>query len=87
MFAFGDTRFNLAPSGESRSVEGLWVSGSFFPVLGIRPELGRLFTAEEDRPGCGYFGAVIGHALWQRQFGSRADVVGQTLRVDGEIVP
>ena len=87
LFAFGDTRFNLAPTGEIRPVEGLWVSGSFFPVLGITPELGRLFTAEEDRPGCGYFGAVISHALWQRQFGGRADVIGQTLHVDGEIVP
>ena len=87
VFAFGDTRFNLAPSGEIRYVEGLWVSGSFFPVLGVRPELGRLFTEADDRPGCGYFGAVISHALWQRQFGGRADVIGQTLHVGDEIVP
>jgi len=87
VFAFGDTRFNLAPRGEVRSAEGLWVSGSFFPVLGVQPELGRLFTEDEDRPGCGYFGAVISHALWQRQFGGRADAIGQPLHVDDETVP
>jgi predicted permease len=87
VFAFGDTRFNLAPRGEVRYVEGLWVSGSFFPVLGVQPELGRLFTEADDRPGCGYFGAVISHALWKRQFGGRADVIGQTLHIDDDLVP
>jgi len=87
VFAFGDTRFNLAPRGQIRYVEGLWVSGSFFPVLGIEPILGRLFTPADDRPGCGYFGAVISHALWQREFGGRADVVGQMLHVGTERVP
>ena len=35
LFAFADTRFNLAPQGEVRYVEGLYVSGEFFPVLGV----------------------------------------------------
>jgi len=87
MFAFGDTRFNLAPQGEVRYVEGLWVSGSFFPVLGVRPLLGRVFTPEDDRPGCGYFGVVISHSLWQREYGGRSDVLGQRLSVGPEQVP
>jgi putative ABC transport system permease protein len=87
VFAFGDTRFNLAPTGEVRYVEGLWVSGGFFQALGIRPAVGRLFTREEDRPGCGYFGAVISHGLWQRDFSGRADVVGQILSVGEQRVP
>jgi predicted permease len=85
--AFGDTRFNLAPSGEVRYVEGLWVSGSFFETLGIGPILGRLLSRGDDRPGCGYPGAVISHALWQRDFGGRADVVGQTLSLGSDRVP
>jgi predicted permease len=86
-FAFGDTRFNLAPTGEIRYVEGLWVSGSFFPVLGVRPALGRLFEPDDDRPGCGYFGAVISHQLWQRQFGGRPDAIGAMLHIGRENVP
>lgn len=77
MLAFGDTRFNLSPQGEVRYVDGLYVSGSFFETLGVQPLLGRFIDAGDDRPGCGAPVAVISHALWQREFGGRADVVGQ----------
>jgi predicted permease len=87
MLAFGDTRFNLAPSGEVRYVEGLWVSGSFFETLGVRPAVGRLIAISDDRPGCGFPGAVISHALWQRDFGGRADIVGQTIPFGANRVP
>jgi putative ABC transport system permease protein len=87
VFAFGDTRFNLAPRGEVRYVEGLWVSGSFFEALGVHPVAGRLFTRADDRPGCGYFGAVISHSLWQREFAGRLDVIGQVFNVGEERVP
>lgn len=79
MLAFGDTRFNLATTGEVRYVEGLWVSGSFFSTLRVAPEVGRLFVPEDDTPGCGLPGAVISYALWQREFGGRADVLDQTI--------
>ena len=52
LFAFADTRFNLAPHGEVRYVEGLYVSGDFFPVLGIVPALGRPLARGDNRPGC-----------------------------------
>ena len=87
MFAFGDTRFNLATTGEVRNVEGVWVSGSYFDVLGIAPALGRLIGPDDDRPGCGFPGAVISHALWQREFGGRADVLSQTIPFDQTRVP
>jgi predicted permease len=87
VFAFADTRFNLAPRGEIRYVEGLWVSGEFFSILGVSPVAGRLFTRADDRPGCGFSGAVISHALWQREFGGRPDVVGRMLHVGAERVP
>jgi hypothetical protein len=70
IFAYGDTRFNLSPNGEIRSAEGMWVSGSMFPVLGVRPFIGRLISSEDDRPGCGFPGVVISHGFWQREFGS-----------------
>jgi predicted permease len=81
LFAFADTRFNLAPQGEVHYVEGLFVSGGFFPVLGVEAALGRTLTAADDRPGCSSPGAVISHALWQSRFEGRADILTQTLRL------
>jgi predicted permease len=87
LLAFGDTRFNLAPQGEVRYVEGLWVSGSFFETLGVRPALGRLIAAADDYPGCRLTGAVISHWLWQREFGGRQDILDQTIPFAGARVP
>jgi len=81
MFAFADTRVNLAPQGEVRYVEALYVSGSFFQVLGVRALVGRTIEPSDDRPGCDSWPAVISHALWQREFGGRPDILGQTLAI------
>jgi predicted permease len=78
---------NLATEGELRDAEGLWVSGSFFSALGVRAELGRLLTAADDRPGCGWPGAVISHAFWQREFGGDNRVLARFLPIDGHSVP
>jgi predicted permease len=58
------------------------VTAGFFTVLGLAPVLGRNFTAEEDRPNAART-VIIGHDLWQRQFGGRADALGQVLQLDG----
>src|ERR1041385_5694561 len=50
--AWGSDQFNMAQGGEVHYANGLWVSGDFFNVLGVRPELGRLFTAADDQRGC-----------------------------------
>jgi predicted permease len=69
--------------GDRRAI-GRFVSGNFFDVLGLSPAAGRLFTADADRaPGSeGAAVAVIGHGLWQREFGGRPDVAGRTLTVE-----
>ncbi|MGH9672410.1 MAG: ABC transporter permease [Bryobacteraceae bacterium] len=85
--AWGDTGVNLAPRGEVRSAEGLWVSGRFFPLLGVRPAVGRLFTPEDDRRGCGNPGVVISHSFWQREFGGSPDVLSKTLAVGEQNAP
>jgi len=87
MIAFGDTRFNLAPKGEVRYVDGLWVSGNFFETLGVTPAIGRLIGPADDTKGCGAGVAVISYALWQNRFGGRADILGQTLPNGGTTVP
>ncbi|HEX6730433.1 MAG TPA: ABC transporter permease, partial [Pyrinomonadaceae bacterium] len=77
--AWGVGNFNLAQGGEVRLARGLWVSGDFFNVLGVRPELGRLFVAADDQRGCNAPGVVISHPFWQREFGAAQDVVGRKL--------
>lgn len=59
------------------------VTDGFFRTLGVKPMLGRDFRPGEDRPG-GAKIAILTYGAWQRRFGSRADVVGQSMTLDGE---
>jgi putative ABC transport system permease protein len=67
--AWRDTGFSRDSGGDARFAKGLWVSGNFFRVLGVRPIQGRVFTAEDDRHGCGLPGAVISYGFWQQEYG------------------
>ncbi len=87
MAAWGTAGFNLAPRGEAHNVEGLYVSGNFFRVLGVPPVLGRVFSPSDDRRGCGAAGAVISYGFWQREFGGEAGVVGRKLMLNGQPFP
>ena len=82
MFAWADADFNLAPTGEMRPARGLWVSGGFFEALAVRPILGRVFDARDDRRGCGLPGVVVSHAFWQRELAGAPSVVGHTLTLE-----
>ncbi|MDE3164747.1 MAG: ABC transporter permease, partial [Acidobacteriota bacterium] len=85
MGAIHDVRANIAGgAGEGEEAKVERVSASLFPMLGVRPVLGRFFTPEEDRPGGGAV-AVISHALWQRRFGGSRSLADLTLRVRGGI--
>ena len=75
----------LAPSGEAEVVHLEFATASYFPVLGLRPALGRWFTPVEDRPGAAPV-AVLSHAAWQRRFGADPLVVGRTVRLSGAAV-
>jgi putative ABC transport system permease protein len=79
VFAWGPTTFNISPGGEAHVIQGLWVSGEFFQVLGLQPERGRLLAPADDRPGCTSHGVVVSHAFWQHEYGGSESVVGQTL--------
>jgi putative ABC transport system permease protein len=83
-FAWSSTRFNLARTGQTELVDGLWASGRLFTTLGVSPLLGRTFTEADDRRGGGPDGpvAIISYGFWQRRFDGAADVVGRTLTVE-----
>lgn len=85
-FAWADVPLKFGASGEAREVSGLWVSGDFFPVLDIHPLLGRLFTPDDDRRGCGVIGAVISYGFWQREFGGDRSIIGKKIAFEGQRV-
>ncbi len=64
------------------NLNALRVSANFFSVLGMQPELGRFFTADEDRPGNHVM--ILSHATWEAQFGGDRSIIGRNVRVDGE---
>lgn len=82
-FVHSQWSVSVAGDGEPERVEALYVSGSFFDVLGVSPLLGRGFRPDEDRqPGADAL-VVLRHGYWERRFGSDPAVVGRTLRVNG----
>src|ERR1051326_29271 len=81
--AWGSVTFDLAQGGESRPVEGIWISGNFLPALGVRPAAGRVIAPPDDTPGCPAPGVVLGPAFWQREYGGDPAVVGRSIVLDG----
>jgi predicted permease len=71
----------LTGSGGSEFVDRRDVSANLFSVLGVKPWRGRFFLPDEDRL-TGAPAMVLGYSLWQRRFGSRAEVVGTQIVLD-----
>jgi predicted permease len=76
-----DISFNIVHDGTVEHLPATQVGVQWFQVFGARPILGRTFIAQEDQPGAGPV-AVISYSLWQRAFGGRRDVLGQTVMLD-----
>jgi predicted permease len=79
MYATGGVNFGDA-SGADR-LRAAAASASFFDVLGVRPHLGRVYTAEEDRDAATV--AVISHRVWTGRLARRADIPGAVVRLNG----
>jgi putative ABC transport system permease protein len=77
--AWSTGSFNLAQGGEVRNARALWVSGDFFPTLGVQASLGRVFTPADDQRGCGARQTVISHSFWQREYGGEPNIIGRKI--------
>ena len=76
--------FNVSGAGDAdRAQSAQLVTPGYFAIFGWRPAMGRPFTAEDARPGAPRV-VVLSYAFWQNTLGGRADVVGQTIALDGE---
>jgi len=86
MAAVNSESFNLSdPTQSPERVNGLQASAELFPLLGIQPALGRVFTPDEDRPGRNNV-VILDHGFWRRRFAGDTNIIGRTLRLDGESV-
>ncbi len=74
---------NLQAGTHIEYVHGGRVSAHYFDVLGIRPEFGRVFTEEEDRPH-GRKAVILSYAIWRNVFGSDPNLIGQVIHLKGE---
>ena len=75
---------NLSYEGQTENGSGMLVSGSYFPVLGIQPALGRLLTPDDDRTVGGHYVAVLSHDYWETRLGSDPGALNGTVVVNGQ---
>ena len=81
--AEGRGTFAMRAEGQAPvSVEGAFVSGNYFEVLGTQPALGRLLYPSDDKPDAP-LAVTISHGFWTARLGAPADIVGKTIVVGG----
>src|SRR5258708_6846441 len=81
-FAWSNRQFDLADGGEAQHVSGMYASGDYFTTLGVRPLLGHVFTASDDRRGCAGV-AVLSYGFWQEHYAGAENAMGSTLHLNG----
>src|SRR5260370_14871137 len=81
--ALNDRSFNLTGDGEPEKIEGQGATANFFPILGIKPVLGRTFLPAEDAPEANKV-VIINYSLWHQRYGGEDSIIGRELLLDGE---
>ncbi len=76
----------ITGAGDAARIDGAAVTSTLFPLLGIRPEQGRLLTADDDRDDQPSPVVVISHAMWRQRFGGDPAAVGRVVTLDGRSV-
>jgi predicted permease len=80
--AYRHQTFNLTSMGEAEPLTGVQISADFFPLLGVRPALGRNFSSQDDRHGAAPV-AMLSERFWRNKFAASPDVLGKVLNLDG----
>ncbi len=75
---------NLAFRRQTSNAGGMLVSGSYFPLLGVRPALGRLLGPADDETVGAHFVAVLGYGYWETQLGADPGVLNEAIVVNGQ---
>ena len=74
---------SIGTGAEAQTLNAQPTTASLFPLLGVRPAIGRFWTEEEDDPDRSPPVAVLAHGTWRRVFGGDSSIVGKTVRLDG----
>jgi putative ABC transport system permease protein len=74
----------LTGNADPVQIQGARISANLFTLLGVKPALGRLFSAAEDRPGAPERPLVISHAAWRNRLGADSGALGRVLTLNGE---
>ena len=83
LVSYHDNSFTLTGLERPVPVDGEVVSWDILPALGVQPELGRGFTADEEKTGTRVI--LISHSLWTSQFGADKSIVGRGVHLSGEL--
>lgn len=83
MAAVANTSFTLIGSGDPMRISAFEVTADFFPLLGVKPVHGRVFSPQEDKPG-GNSVAILSYGLWQRRFGADKSIVGRDILLNNK---
>ena len=81
--AWNPTSFNLSGDGSPERVQGTLVSWNFFDTLGAKALVGRTFQPSDDQPGAAHV-VMLSRGLWQTRYAGDPQIVGRTIKVDGE---
>jgi len=73
----------VTEGGDPERVLGVAVTADYFPLLRVKPVLGRVFTREEDKPGAADV-VLISYGLWQRRFGGDPNIIGREVNLGGK---
>ena len=79
--AMAGRSLSLAGPGEPLKINAYEVTANLFPVLGVSPAFGRIFSDDEDKPG-GARVAILSHGFWLRRFGGDAQTVGRQIQLN-----
>ncbi|HKW49269.1 MAG TPA: ABC transporter permease, partial [Gemmatimonadaceae bacterium] len=82
---YGSYQASMGRGPEAKQVWRTLATPSFFPLLGVRPALGRFFAASEERLPMGDAVAVLSYGFWQREFGADPGVLGRRIQLGARL--
>lgn len=83
MAIYRNQDYNVTGRADAQRLSGYMVSSGFFPTLGVKPVLGRLFRPDDDQVGAAP-AVILGGGFWSRELGSSPDAIGKSMTLNGK---